>query len=340
MKPITCALSALLAVGGAAPTALAQDAPTYRQVAAIPLGAPERWDYVVADAPSGRVFVAHGDRLTVVDGRALKPIGDVTLLKGVTHGTYVAAETGLGFTDDGEAGKAIAFDLKTLAIRATLDAAPDADGIAGVGDKVYVVDGDSGVVTVIDAAGPRVVSTIKIGGSLESAAVDGQGHLFVNGAARAEIVRIDTASNTVTARWPVPDCKSPHGLAVDPARHRVFTSCVNGRLDILDTQSGREVASMPIGLGTDSAAFDPVRRRIFSSNGRDGTISVIQEVDADTYRPLPSVKTQLSARTMAVDTSTGRLFVAAADVDPAGPTTGRPRFLPGTLKLLVFDPTK
>ena len=340
MKTLLAALSAFMSVGSIVAAAFGQAPLSYRQVAAMPLGAPERWDYVIADAPSGRVFVAHGDRLSVVDGRGLRPIGDVTGLKGGAHGTYVSASTGLGFTDDGEAGKAVAFDLKTLAIRATLDAAPDADATAGGERGVYVIGGDSGVITVIDPAGLKVVDTVKVGGSLESAVLDNEGHLFVNGAERAEIVRIDTASNAVTARWPVADCKSPHGMAIDPVRHRLFTSCVNGRLDVLDTQSGREVASAPIGLGTDSAAFDPVRRRIFSSNGRDGTISVIQEVDADTYRPLAPVKTQVGARTMAVDTSTGRLFVASADIDPTGPTTGRRRFLPGTLKLLVFDPTK
>ncbi len=339
MRPFVPVLGVLAILSAATSAAQGQGGASYRQVAAIPLGAPERWDYVVADAPSGRVYVAHGDRLSVVDSRALKPVGDVTGVQGGTHGTYVAASAGLGFTDDGQAGQAVAFDLKSLAIRAMLPAAADADAIVGEGNHVYVMDGDSGVVTVIDAQGPAVLATITVGGSLEAAAADGRGHLFVNGAERGEVVRIDTRSNAVTARWPVADCKSPHGMAIDPMRHRLFTTCENGRLDVLDTDSGREVASAPIGLGTDSAGFDPLRRRVFSSNGRDGTISVIQEVDADTYRPLEPVKTQVGARTMAVDVSTGRLFVAAADVDPAGPATGRRRFLPGTFKLLVFDPT-
>ena len=338
MKPMIFALGALALLSTGRAGAQTEGGAAYHQVAAIPLGSPERWDYVVSDAPSGRVFVAHGDRLSVVDGRTLKPIGDVMGITGGTHGSYAATASGLGFTDDGVAGKVVAFDLKTLAVKATLPAAPDADAIAGEGDHVYVMDGDSGIITVVDARGPKVVATIKVGGSLEAAAMDGHGHLFVNGAERGEVLQIDTAANTVTARWPIADCKSPHGMAIDLQRQRLFTSCENGRLDVLDTQSGHEVASAPIGLGTDSAGFDPVHRRVFSSNGKDGTISVIQQVDADTYRPLEPVKTQLSARTMGVDATTGRLFVAAADVDPAGPTTGRRRFLPGTLKLLVFDP--
>ncbi len=338
MQPFALVFGMLAIAATASTTPQPQDEERYRQVAAIALGSPERWDYVVADATSGRVYVAHGDRLAVVDGRSLKSVGDVTGIKGGAHGSYSATAAGLGFTDDGEAGQAVAFDLKSLAIKAVLPAAADADAIAGYGDHVYVMDGDSGVVTVIDARGPKVLASVAVGGSLEAAATDGRGHLFVNGAERGEVVRIDTDSNTVTARWPVADCKSPHGMAIDPVRHRLFTTCENGRLDVLDTDTGREVASAPIGLGTDSAGFDPVRRRVFSANGKDGTISVIQEVDADTYRPLEPLKTQIGARTMAVDVATGRLFVAAADIDPAAPTTGRRRFLPGTLKLLAFDP--
>ncbi len=339
MHSVVSATAVLAILGGASVMAQGQDAGGYREVATIPLGAPERWDYVVADAPSGRVYVAHGDRLSVVDGRSLRPVGEVTGIKGGTHGSYADTASGLGFTDDGQAGQAVAFDLKSLKVKTTLPAAPDADAIAGEGEHVYVVDGDSGLITVIDARGPDVIATIKVGGGLEAAAPDGRGHLFVNGAEKGEVVRIDARTNTVSARWPVTDCKSPHGLAIDPVRRRLFTTCENGQMDVLDTETGREVASAPIGLGTDSAGFDPVRRRVFSSNGKDGTISVIQEVDADTYRALEPIRTQVGARTMAVDISTGRLFVAGADVDPAGPTTGRRRFLPGTLRLLVFDPT-
>jgi YVTN family beta-propeller protein len=337
MKFAVCALATLTLLSAGSTGAQTAGEPGYRQIASVPLGSPERWDYVVADARTGRVFVAHGDRLSVVDGRTLKPVGEVTGVTGGTHGSYAAA-TGLGFTDDGVAGKVIAFDLNTLAVKATLPAAPDADAIAGDGDQVYVVDGDSGVITVVDARGPKVVATVKVGGSLEAAALDGRGHLFINGAERGEVVRVDTQTDAISARWPVTDCKSPHGMAIDVARHRLFTSCENGRMDVLDSDTGREVGSAPIGLGTDSAAFDPVRRRAFSSNGKDGTISVIQEGEGDVYRPLEPVKTALGARTMGVDTKTGRLFVASADIDPAGPTTGRRRFLPGTLKLMAFDP--
>lgn len=341
MKPSTLAFAATAALSLCAGAARAQPPTSYRLAATVPLGAPDRWDYVVDDEAGGRVYVAHGDRLTVIDARALKVVGEVTGLDGA-HGIYVSHASGLGFTDSGQSGQAEAFDLKTLKVGQTFKAAADADAVAGDprSGRVFVMNGDTGTITVLDALAPKGLDTIQVGGSLEYAAVDGAGNLYVNGAERSEIVRIDIATDKVTARWAVPDCKSPHGMAIDPKDHRLFTSCVNGRLIVVDTGSGREVATAPIGQGTDAAAYDPVRRRVLSSNGRDGTISVIQQVDADTYRPLAPVQTQVSARTMAIEPSTGRLFVAAADVDPAAAPSaaGKRKFVPGSLKLLVYAP--
>lgn len=90
-------------------TSVAAQPNDYRLVRSVSLGAPDRWDYVVFDAPSHRVYVAHGDRLSVIDGRDGKLLGEVTGIPGGTHSTVVAA--GQGFTDDGKAGEVVAFDL-------------------------------------------------------------------------------------------------------------------------------------------------------------------------------------------------------------------------------------
>ena len=81
---------------------------------------------------------------------------------------------------------------------------------------------------------------------------------------------------------------------------------------------------------------------ILSSNG-EGTLSVIQEKDAQTFVSLDATKTVPSARTIAIDPQTGRLFLPAADIAKVDPPTtpgGRPHFtfVPGSLKMLVFDP--
>jgi DNA-binding beta-propeller fold protein YncE len=153
--------------------------------------------------------------------------------------------------------------------------------------------------------------------------------------------RIDTKSNRVTARWPIPSCDKPHGVAADPAHDRLFISCENGIMLALDSDNGKVLAGLTIGYGSDSAAFDPRTELAFSSN-RDGTLSVIKEASADNFADLGSVHTELGARTMAVDPATGRVFTmteAVAQVLSQEPETAPDlRYEPGTLHMLFYDP--
>jgi YVTN family beta-propeller protein len=316
--------------------------PAYTIVKTIPLGAPDRWDYLTFDRDSGHLYISHGDRVTVVDGKTGALLGNVEGFPGGTHGIAIAG--GRGYTDDGKAGIAASFDLKTFKVVTQIKAEPDADGI--VADKtsnhVFVVDGDSGKLTVIDPKTDAAVATVDVGGGLEFAVAGDNGKIYVNGADNKEIVRVDVGTNTVDARWPIPSCTSPHGLAMDTASHRLFTSCENNVLLAIDADSGKIVATLPIGTGTDADAFDAKRKLVFSSN-RDGTLSVIAEKSADDFEALPSIPTALGARTMALDPDSGRIYLVTADftVNPkADPADERHRYTitPGSAKLLFLDP--
>lgn len=335
-------------IGFACVAASAQTAPSYHVTKTVALGAPDRWDYLVYDAPSHRLYVSHGDRVTVLDGKDGGILGQVEGMPGGTHGIGIVTAAGKGYTDDGKAGEAVAFDLKTLKTGKHIKAQDDADGIAfdPASGHIFVVDGDSKVLTVIDPKTDTAIATIDAGGGLEYAVSGNNGKLYVDGAEKKEIVRIDTATNKVDARWPIPGCTNPHGLAIDTRAQRLFASCVNSVLTVVNTQSGSVVATLPIGTGTDGAAFDPVRKLIFSSNF-DGTVSVIREVSPEKYEALESIKTQVTGKNMTIDPASGRLFVAVADIDPNAPVPtgpngrpGRPRPLPGSLKILFLDPDR
>jgi len=323
----------------------AQTAPEYTIVKKVPLGAPDRWDYVVFDEGSGRVFIAHGDELTVVDGNSGDVVGHVKSFPGITHGIAVVSANNRGYTDEGEAGKAHSFDLKTLKVEKHMQAQEGADAITfdPVSNHVFIMNGDAGTITVIDPKKDAVVTNIEVGGKLEYARPGENGRLFVNGADKREIVSIDTATNQIAARWPVPDCESPHGLAINPASHRLFVSCLNEQLFVLDSHSGQVITHLPIGKGSDAVVFDPKRKLLFSSNGKDGTISVIAEKDPKTYVSLQPIKTVISARTMGINPATGRLFLAAADINPNAPPDKKSGRIPteaGSLKLLFLDPAQ
>jgi YVTN family beta-propeller protein len=336
-----------LAISSAAPAFAADHpSPDYHVTKSVALGSGERWDYVTYDPTGKRVYVAHGDHVTVVDETTGEVIGQIGTFPGGTHGIAVSTETHQGYTDDGRAGTATAFDLASLKPLKQIAAAPDADGIIyePVTGHIYVINGDSGSLTVIDPKTNTSIATIKVGAGLEAGLADGKGALFVDGAENHDIVKIDAKSNKVEAHFDMPACKKPRGLAIDSDTRRLFAACENNVLVVVDAENGKNVATLPIGSSTDGAAFDPIRKRVFSSNG-DGTLSVIQEKDDHTFVSAATVKTPLGARTMAIDPNSGRLFLVTADIAAVEPSTaqgGRKRvsYVPGSLKLFYFDPVR
>lgn len=341
MRAACLAFSTLLSLAVSA--AAGDTASLYRLAGTVALGGPERWDYIVFDAAGDRVYVAHGDRVSVVDGKTLTRVG-VVAVPGVTHGIAAIAPTGTGYTDDSEAGVAIPFNLKTLKSGTPIRTAADADGIVldPASGHLLVINGDSGSISAIDVHSNKVIATIDGGGGLEFGVADGRGSFFVDGAEHNELVRVDTATNVVAARWPLQGCEKPHGVALDKITRRLFVSCANQTLVILDADSGKQLATFPIGKFNDGAAFDPIHKRILAANG-DGTLTVIAERDADHFVALGTVATPQSARTLDIDPRTGRVFLAAADIasiEPSALPGGRPKvhFVPGSLKLLVLDP--
>jgi YVTN family beta-propeller protein len=276
----------------------------------------------------------------VIDPVKAALVGEVQGITGGTHGSAVSLSTRQGFTDDGKNAKAVAFDLRTLKVTHEIPVDVDADAIAldPVTGHVFVMEGDPAAISVIDPKTDARIATIKTGEKLEYGVADGHGSIFVAGNSGGDVLKVDAPTNRIAARWPTPGCTSPHGIAVDSRAHRVFMGCINNVMMVVDTNSGRIVAKLPIGRGSDAVAFDSVRRRVFSSNGRDGTITAYQEVTPDKYVALPSIPTTVSARTMDVDPKTGRLFVAGADTNPPATPDGRPTVRPGTLRLMIFEP--
>jgi DNA-binding beta-propeller fold protein YncE len=326
------ALAALVLAGAAAPA----PSPGYLPGRTVPLGAPDRWDYMTFDAGSHRLYVSHLSEITVVDTESGSVVGHVGGL-GKSHGVVVVPVLGKGFADDGVARTVTIFDLATLKPEKTLKTDPDPDGMAydPVTGRVFVINGDGASTTVIDAAKGEIVRTVPLGGQPEFGATDGLGKFFVNIESNREIVRLDTATLAVDARWKIGDCESPHGLAVDPSGHRVFSTCVNQKMVVVDAGDGHVVATLPIGKGSDAAGFDPARKLAFSSNG-EGSLTVVSAADSNHPAVRETVATLPGARTMTLDPASGRVFLVTAEAASAAGSKFQAK--PGTVKLLEFDP--
>jgi DNA-binding beta-propeller fold protein YncE len=344
MKFRLALLAGLTAVIASAGAADAQTSAHYDIVKTVPIGAPDRWDYVVFDPVQNRVYVAHGPTVTIADGTTGALLGAIEV-GGATHGIAAVHALNKGYTDDGKAGEVVVFDLQTLKVLGRIKAEPDADGIVydAKSNHILVIDGDTAKVTVIDPATDTVVATIEGGGGLEFGVSDEAGNFYVDGEKNNEIVRMDLASNTANAHWPLTGCTTPHGLAIDRSHMRLFASCANKTMVVMNAVTGAVIAALPIGAGTDFAEFDTNRGLAFSSN-RDGTLSIVAERPAGTFEALPAMQTQFGARTMALNQKTGRIYLVTADftVNDTVPVSDRGHYAvkPGSAKLLFLDPAK
>jgi DNA-binding beta-propeller fold protein YncE len=292
----------------------------------IPVGGTGGWDYAIVDPSSHRLFVTHSDKIEVIDTKSHKVVGSIPATG--AHGVALAPEANRGFISNGRAGTMTIFDLKTLApiadVKTTGDN-PDAILYDPTTKHVYTFNGRGHNATVFDTQG-KVLATIALDGKPEFAVSDGRGHVFVNIEDKSEIAAIDAANSTVQHVWPLAPCEEPSGLAIDRKHHRLFSVCGNKTMVVVDDQSGKVVGSVTIGGGVDAAAFDDSNQVAFSSNGADGTLTVVREVTPNEFQVVDNVATMRGARTMALDAKTHHLYLPTAKFGPPpAPTPERPR---------------
>jgi YVTN family beta-propeller protein len=290
------------------------------------------WDYLTADSKH-RLFLSRGTQVDVVDTQSGKVLGTIPDTQGV-HGIALAPDLHRGFTSNGRADSVTVFDLDTLKTIQEVKVPahnPDAILYEAAGKHVFTFDGRSKDVTVLDAKTLAVVATIPVPDKPEFAQDDHAGHIFVNiESDPGQMVEIDSRKLTVQATWPLPGCNSPSGLAIDRAHHRLFSVCDGNVMVVTNSESGAQVAQVPIGSRPDAAGYDEKRGLVFSSNG-EGTLTVVHQESADHYSVLDTVKTQAGARTMALDPD-GRVYLVTAEFGPApAPTTEQPHPRPVTL---------
>jgi YVTN family beta-propeller protein len=292
------------------------------------LGGEGGWDYLIADSDKHRLFISRATRVDVIESESGKLIGSIPNTQGV-HGIALAKGLNRGFTSNGRANSLTVFDLETLKVIQEADIPgrnPDAILYEPTGNHVFTFNGSSKDVTVLDASSLAVVATIPVPDKPEFAADDGHGQIFVNiESDPGQIAVIDSKKLTLKSVWPLSGCNSPSGLAIDKVHHRLFSVCDGKVMAVTDALDGKQVALVPIGEHPDAAAFDEKRGIVYSSNG-EGTLSVIRQDSADRYSVVDTVATQRGARTMALDSKTGRVFLVTAEFGPVpAATAAQPR---------------
>ncbi len=343
MIPRSYMTMAMLVLMAAAPLRAQDGLSGYDRVRKLALGGEGGWDFLEVDSSTQKLFVARGTHVVVVDLESEKVVGEIADTPGV-HGIAFVADLGRGFTSNGGDASVTAFDTRTLRTLGKIKAEgrPDIIYFEPVSRRVFTMNHGTNNCTAIDPDEMKVVGTLALGGVPELAVSDEKGHIFVNLEDKSEIVEFDARTLKILNRFPLAPGEEPTGLAFDAAQRRLFSTCANRKLVVMDANSGKVVQTLEIGPGPDGCVFDRERKLIFSSNGGDGTVSVIRQVSPDQYEVAKSIKTQVSAKTIAMDPRTHRLYLSAATPDPApagaakGATKGaRRRYAPGSFSVLV-----
>jgi DNA-binding beta-propeller fold protein YncE len=278
-------------------------------------------DYLTVDGP--RLYVsseATGDVYQVPLGAgALPPPSAIRVAAGAgaAHGVVIDPASRLAFVTRSDTNHVDVFDPSSLATVKSIPVADDVDGaIFDPADKlVYAVSGDPHLASLIDPATQADVGTIPLGGKPEFAVFDPQTRLIYQNLEDVGVVAVvDAARRAVVDRWSLGPCQGPTSIALDLADRRLFAVCSkNALMVVMDLASHRIVASLPIGGGPDSVAYDPGLKRVYAT-GKSGILSVIQQDGPNTYHTLDTVKLHYGAHTLAIDPATHRLYVAYASL--------------------------
>ena len=338
------ALAALSLLGILATAHADAAKPSYRVAATYKLAGDGGWDYLTLDSPSHRLYIARGKTIQVMDTQTGALVGELPGLDGA-HGVALDSNAHRAYASSGRNNQVIVFDTQTLkAVGAPISVGdrPDAILFEPITERVFAFNAGSNNVSIIDTETGKVVATTPLGGNPEFAAADGMGHMWANIEDRSQIVEINAADGKLMGTYPLAPGEEPTGLSYDAKDALLFSGCANKTMVVIDAKTGKRIAALPIGEGVDATAYDATRDLAFSSNGRDGTLSVIGTNDKG-LNVLNTVPTHVGARTMALDSSTGDIYVVGADYLPLGkPDFGsasrRPKMVPGSVIVLKLSP--
>jgi len=336
MKTLSIFFIGILLVG----SAFAGNAPKtgYKIVNKIHLQGDEKWDYLFSDDAAGLLYVSHGNMVQVVDQAKGEMVGKVEGLNGV-HGIAIAPALNKGFISTKNDNAVTVFDTKTYKVIRKIEVtgkSPDSILFDSFSQMVFVFNGHSDNVTVLNAETNAIVTTITLPGNPEFSATDGKGRIYANLESKSSIVVINATTFKVENVWPLAPGEEPTGLALDNESHRLFSVCANKLMVVVDAETGKVITTLPTGEKTDGAAFDPTLKCAYSSNGA-GTVTVVKEVNKDTFAVLENIPTLKGAKTISVNKKTHHIFLPAAEYETT-PGVEKPKLLTGTFIILDIAP--
>ncbi len=279
----------------------------------------KRFDYLTIDPKRHYLFATHlgAGLLYVVDlktGQVVKTISDLPGIEGVE----IASDANKVYTSNWYENKIGVIDLESLKLikKIPTEAKPDGVAYAAPFHKIYVSDERAKSEAVVDVAKDEITKTLHFDSETGNVRYDPVSrHVLVNLQGKNAIAEIDPATDRELAQYAVGECRGNHGMALDAEHRLAFLVCEdNNRMTVFDLVSHKAIASLPIAEGGDVIAFDPGLHRIYVAC-YSGVISVFQEGDPKHFRKLADVTIEKKAHSIAIDTSTHKIYVPEQEVN-------------------------
>jgi len=225
----------------------------------------------------------------------------------------------------------------------TVDGNPDGLTLDAPAHRVYVLSHSAPNITAINTTDGSIAGTVNFDAAVEETASDGKGHLYVALEDKDAIGVVDAKTLTVTARYPMAGQGGTcAGLAIDPRTRVLFVACRNPTVMVMmNADTGAALGTLPIGAQNDGVLFNPARKEALAATG-DGHLSVIKEEGENKFSVEQTLDTLPGARTIALDSKTGHIFLMTADYGPVPPDAPPPPpgriargpMLPGSFKII------
>jgi DNA-binding beta-propeller fold protein YncE len=303
--------------------ALRPSAKTIRPIATISvqspvrIGAPFRSylpfiDYMSVDGLHLYAASTTQGMVAVIDTAHEKIVAMIDRL-GSVHGVAIDTDDGLGFVSDSSTNSVQVFDIRSARVLDTIavDEGPDAILYDRALHLIYVANRDAGTGNLIDPLVRRVTGRIVLGGKAEYAQADpSSGIIYQIVENTSEVVVVDPREAAIVRRFHLDPSQEPTGLALDSTHQRLFVTGLGRRLRVLDVVTGKLVATLSIGSGSDGVSYDAGLGRIYVANALSATVTVIQQDTPDRYRVLEQAPTHFGGHFVLVDRSTHRIYLA------------------------------
>lgn len=327
MKKISALIAVILAAGL---TAVAAEPLKLETKYQMPPAIQGRFDHLTVDLRGHRLFVtAESEHQVLVfdlsDGKFIRTMPDIS----IPHAVFCRADLDRIYVTDGGTGELKIYDGKTYKLIGSAKLKVDADSIGYDPATHYLyIDNGGGdahesfsMLSVVDTTSGKKVADIQIDGeTLEAMALaHSSSRLYVNNAAKNQVDVVDRKTRQLVASWPVTMGKRNVAMALDELAHRLFVACRSGVIVVFDTDTGKELQSLPIAQGVDDLLFDPASKRLYAACGSDGgSIAVYHEDDPNHYTSLGQVASAPRGKNIALAPD-GRLFIT---IPPQGGSPG------------------